>query len=73
MVMSNPRAEMPEEAPIVLPPDGVEHGYYGSAPDTDDDHKYTLAGVCGRPKNEEAPATTKPAARRASKSKGGDE
>lgn len=45
MVMSNPRASLPEDAPIIAPEDGIEHGYYGVAPDTDDDYVYTVAGV----------------------------
>lgn len=70
MAMSNPRAEMPEDAPNVLPADGVDHGYYGAAPDTDDDHKYTLAGVCGRPKDKDEEKPAAKTARRSSKSKG---
>lgn len=41
----NPRAEMPEDAPVIAPADGQEHGYWGQAPDVEDDHRYTVAGV----------------------------
>jgi hypothetical protein len=47
MVMSNPRAEHPEDAPVVHPGDAHEHGYWGSVPDMEPNHSYTVAGVTG--------------------------
>lgn len=45
MVMSNPRAELPEDAKVVHPRDGHLHGYYGVSPGIDEDQ--TVAGVTG--------------------------
>jgi hypothetical protein len=45
MVMSNPRAQQPEDAKFVYPSEGHEHGYYGTSPGIDEDA--TVAGVTG--------------------------
>ena len=47
MVMSNPRAELPEDAKFVPPEEGHEHGYWGAVPDQEPNHSYTIAGVTG--------------------------
>lgn len=47
MVMSNPRAELPEDAEFVSFEDGHEKGYWGIAPDQEDNETYTVAGVTG--------------------------
>jgi hypothetical protein len=47
MVMSNPRAEMPEDAKHVPIEEAHEHGYWGSVPDTEPNSTYTIAGVTG--------------------------
>lgn len=68
MVMSNPRAELPEDAQIVKYQDGVEHGYYGVTPDTEDDHVYTVAGVTEDDSGSTSKhGASKPASRPASK------
>lgn len=45
MVMSNPRAELPEDAKVVPAHEAHEHGYYGVSPGIDEDE--TVAGVTG--------------------------
>lgn len=45
MVMSNSRAELPEDVLVVHPRDGHLHGYYGVSPGIDEDQ--TVAGVTG--------------------------
>ena len=47
MVMSNPRAEMPEDAKVVSREEAHEHGYWGQVPDQEPNHVYTVAGVTG--------------------------
>jgi hypothetical protein len=55
MVMSNPRAELPEDAKVVPVHEGHEHGYHGVVPDTEDNHTYSVAGVTEAAKKEETP------------------
>jgi hypothetical protein len=45
MVMSNPRAELPEDAKHVPVSEAHEYGYHGIVPDPEDNHVYTVAGV----------------------------
>lgn len=45
MVMSNPRAELPENAKFVPISEAHDHGYHGVLPDTEDNEVYTVAGV----------------------------
>lgn len=47
MVMSNPRAEMPEDTKFVTLDEAHEHGYWGQVPDQEPNHSYTVAGVTG--------------------------
>lgn len=47
MVMSDPRAEMPEDAKIVSREEVHEHGYWGQVPDQEPNSSYTVAGVTG--------------------------
>ena len=47
MAMSNPRAELPEDAKFVSIDEAHEHGYWGAVPDTEPNHTYTVAGVTG--------------------------
>lgn len=47
MAMSNPRAEMPEDAKVVTIDEAHEHGYWGQVPDSDPNHAYTVTGVTG--------------------------
>ncbi len=47
MAMSNPRAEMPEDAKFVTIDEAHEHGYWGQVPDQEPNHVYTVAGVTG--------------------------
>lgn len=47
MVMSNPRAEHPEDAKHVSPDEAHEYGYWGSVPDMEPNESYTVAGVTG--------------------------
>jgi hypothetical protein len=47
MVMSDPRAILPEDAEFVSHADGHERGYWGIAPDQEDNSVYTVAGVTG--------------------------
>jgi hypothetical protein len=64
MVMSNPRAELPEDAKVVPVHEGHLHGYHGVVPDPEDNHVYTVAGVT-EGLNDKAPE--KPANRSAAK------
>ena len=45
MVMSNPRAEMPEDAKFVTLDEAHEHGYWGQVPDQEPNESYTVSGV----------------------------
>lgn len=45
MVMSNPRAQAPEDAKFVPVHEAHEHGYHGVSPGIDEDA--TVAGVTG--------------------------
>lgn len=67
MVMSNPRAELSEDAQIVKYQDGIEYGYYGVTPDVEDDRVYTVAGVTedGTAKADDSPSKTAAARSRA--------
>jgi hypothetical protein len=47
MVMSNPRAELPEDAKFVTLDEAHEYGYWGAVPDQEPNHVYTVAGVTG--------------------------
>lgn len=47
MVMSDPRAVLPEDAEFVSHADGYERGHWGVAPDPEDNSVYTVAGVTG--------------------------
>lgn len=47
MAMSNPRAELPEDAKHVPIEDAHEHGYWGTAVDQEPNSIYTVAGVTG--------------------------
>lgn len=47
MAMSNPRAELPEDAKFVPLEEAHEHGYWGAVPDQEPNHSYTVAGVTG--------------------------
>lgn len=47
MVMSNPRAELPEDAKFVPIHEAHEHGYWGAVPDQEPNEVYTVAGVTG--------------------------
>lgn len=63
MVMSDPRAQAPEDAKFVHPSEGHEHGYYGVSPGIDEDA--TVAGVTGD--SDKAPEKPAPANRSAAK------
>jgi hypothetical protein len=67
MVMSNPRAELPEDAKVVPVREAHEHGYHGVLPDPEDNHVYTVAGVTESAKKDEEPAKPAPASRSAAK------
>ena len=45
--MSNPRAELPEDAKFVTIEESHEHGYWGAVPDQEPNETYTVAGVTG--------------------------
>lgn len=47
MVMSNPRAELPEDAKFVTIEESPDYGYWGAVPDEEPNHTYTVAGVTG--------------------------
>lgn len=61
MVMSNPRAETPEDAKVIPPHEGHEHGYYGYAPGADEDA--TVAGVTGGTDQADSPPSKGAASR----------
>jgi hypothetical protein len=57
MVMSNPRAELPEDAKFVHFDEAHEHGYWGAVPDQEPNSVYTVAGVTGgTSKSDERPS-----------------
>lgn len=45
MVMSNPRAEMPEDAKFIPLEEAEEHGYWGISPDQTDRSEYGVEGA----------------------------
>lgn len=47
MVMSDPRAELPDDAKFVPLHEAHEHGYWGAVPDQEPNEVYTVAGVTG--------------------------
>lgn len=71
MVMSDPRAVLPEDAEFVSHADGHERGYWGIAPDPADNAVYTIAGVTGGtdqiPEGNTAGNASKPSSRAAAK------
>ncbi|HEY9417877.1 MAG TPA: hypothetical protein VIQ30_24220 [Pseudonocardia sp.] len=64
--MSNPRAELPEDAKRVSVSEAHEHGYHGVLPDEEDNHVYTVAGVT-EGLSDKAPDRPAPANRSAAK------
>lgn len=71
MVMSDPRATLPEDAEFVSHADGHERGYWGIAPDPEDNSVYTIAGQAGGtaqvPEGNTAGNVSKPRSRTAPK------
>ncbi len=61
MVMSNPRAELSEDAKHVPVHEGHEHGYHGISPGIDEDH--TVAGVTGGTANVDDPPSKEAASK----------
>lgn len=71
MVMSDPRATLPEDAEFVSHADGYERGHWGVAPDQADNSVYTVAGQTGDtaqvPEGNTAGNASKPRSRTAPK------
>jgi hypothetical protein len=63
MVMSDPRATLPEDAEFVSHADGHERGYWGIAPDQEDNSVYTVAGVTGGTDKADSPPSKAAATR----------